>query len=299
MNSVIPVQTPAGLLFPSPGSGTRLNPRWGAIRGIYWSGDSFYDALQTAVTKTLSHGFEGQLSYTWSKTLDTGSASVIGDPYQNSISSPFFFCKSCRRGLADFNIGQNLAANFLWELPAPKATRGLHGAGSGWEIGGILTAQSGLPTTPLIGGDTMGLDSTDPYSFAVRLPGPGCSTGTTGNINTFFNFSCFGISSPPNLMTSRWGRNSIVGPDLWNVDFSVSKNNYIRRISESFNLQFRAEFFNALNHPSFKPPLVGINNQIFDGSQSGVPLTGIAGNLLLSGTSTQPRQIQFALKLNW
>jgi Carboxypeptidase regulatory-like domain/TonB-dependent Receptor Plug Domain len=299
MNSVIPMQTPAGLLFPSPGSGTRLNPNWGAIRGIYWSGDSFYDALESRVTKTIGHGFQGQLSYTWSKAIDTGSASVIGDPFQNSISSPFFFCKSCRRGLADFNIGQNLSANFLWSVPAPKTGKGARWAGSGWEVGGIVTAQSGLPTTPLIGGDTMGLNSSDPYSFAVRLPGPGCSTGTTGNINSYFNLSCFGISQTPNLMMDRWGRNSIIGPNLVNLDLSVYKNNYVRRISESFNLQFRAEFFNVLNHPSFLPPLNSINNQIFDGSQSGIPLTGVAGNLLLSGTSTQPRQIQFALKLNW
>ncbi len=302
MNSVIPIQTSAGLFFPSPpGSGTRLNPNWGAIRGIYWSGDSFYDALEAQVTKRISSGFQVQASYTWSKTIDTGSASVIGDPFQNSISSPFFFCKSCRRGLADFNIGQNFAVNYLWDLPALRTgIMGAHWAGSGWKVSGIFTSQSGLPTTPLIGGDTMGLNNTDPYSFAVRLAGPGCSTGTTGKVSSYFKFSCFGISKTPNLLANRWGRNSISGPSLVNFDFAVFKNNYVRRISESFIVQFRAEFFNLFNHPNFLPPLESVgNNQIFDGSQSGLPLAGVAGNLLLSGTSTQPRQIQIALKLSW
>jgi hypothetical protein len=302
MNSVIPIQTSAGLLFPSPpGSGVTLNPNWGAIRGIYWSGDSFYDALEAQVTKRISHGLQVQASYTWSKTIDTGSASDIGDPFQNSISSPYFFCKSCRRGLADFDIGQNLAVNYFWDLPSPKAQiKRAHWAVSGWKVGGIALVQSGLPTTPLIGGDTVGLNSTDPYSFAVRLPGPGCSRGTTGDVNSYFELSCFGISSTTNLIANRWGRNSIIGPGLANLDFAVHKDNYIRKISESFNVQFRAEFFNVFNHPSFLPPLNSVgNNQIFDGSQSGVPLAGVAGNLLLSGTSTQPRQIQLGLKLSW
>lgn len=313
MNSVIPVATSQGLLFPSPvGTGTKLNPNWGSIRGIYWAGDSFYDALEAQVTKRISHGFQVQGSYTWGKTIDTGSASIIGDPFQNSISSPYFFCKKCRRGPADFDIRNNFVVNYLWDPPAPKTElRGVQWALGGWEVGGIVTAQSGTPTTPTISGDSLGLLNTDPYAFPVRLTGPGCASGTTGDIHNWFNPNCFAYPNPPNLLMNRAGRNSIFGPKLVNFDFSLYKNNYIKRISEDFNIQFRAEFFNVLNHPSFLPPLNAVgNNQVF--------LQGAAGNLAcpasatqptcggvnsfggaITGTSTQPRQIQLAVKVIW
>ena len=71
-----------------------LNPNVGAIRGLYWGGDSEYDALEVQVTKRMSHGFQVQGSYTWGKNIDTGSASSVGDPFTNSISSLFWFCKT-------------------------------------------------------------------------------------------------------------------------------------------------------------------------------------------------------------
>lgn len=80
-----------------------------------------------------------------------------------------------------------------------------------------------------------------------------------------------------------------------NLDFSIFKNNYIRRISESFNIQFRAEMFNILNHPNFALPVSPDNTDIFD--SSGALLTGTAG--LLTKTTTDAREIQFALKVIW
>jgi hypothetical protein len=90
------------------------------------------------------------------------------------------------------------------------------------------------------------------------------------------------------------GRNSLIGPGVINMDFSVYKNNYIKSISENFNVQFRAEFFNVLNHTNFALPVTPDNTDIFDGS--GAP-TGVAG--LLTKTSTTAREIQFSLKLIW
>jgi hypothetical protein len=79
-----------------------------------------------------------------------------------------------------------------------------------------------------------------------------------------------------------------------NLDFSVYKNNYIKRISEDFNAQFRAEFFNILNRTNFAVPVTPNNTDIFD--SSGAP-TGVAG--LLTSTTTTAREIQFALKVTW
>jgi hypothetical protein len=110
VNSVLPVNTSHGLLFPFPaGSGTRLNPKFGDTRGTYWGGDAEYDALEVEMSKRMSHGFQVQGSYTWGKNIDTGSASLVDDPSTNSISSRFWFCRSCRRGLSDFDIAHTLA----------------------------------------------------------------------------------------------------------------------------------------------------------------------------------------------
>src|SRR5215468_9779892 len=90
------------------------------------------------------------------------------------------------------------------------------------------------------------------------------------------------------------GRNSIVGPGLANVDFSLYKNFAMPKISESSKVQFRAEFFNILNHANFAPPLPffgSSNAQLFN--QDGTK-TGAGG---LQATVTQPRDIQFALKV--
>jgi hypothetical protein len=88
-------------------------------------------------------------------------------------------------------------------------------------------------------------------------------------------------------------RNSIVGPSLYNVDFSLFKNMAVKRISESFSVQLRAEFFNVLNHPSFSPPLPFATGALFN--QSGTAAGGGGLNVLV----TQPRDIQFALKVIW
>jgi hypothetical protein len=90
------------------------------------------------------------------------------------------------------------------------------------------------------------------------------------------------------------GRNILTGPGTSNLDFSIFKNNPIKRISESFNMQFRAEFFNLLNHPNFAVPVMPDNTDIFD--STGTP-TGVAG--LITSTTTTEREIQFALKIVW
>jgi hypothetical protein len=88
------------------------------------------------------------------------------------------------------------------------------------------------------------------------------------------------------------GRNILIGPGVTSLDFSMFKNNYIKRISERFNIQFRAEIFNILNHPNFAPPAQGTNTDIFDGTGTLNPAAG-----LLTKTTTTAREIQFAVKV--
>ena len=86
-----------------------------------------------------------------------------------------------------------------------------------------------------------------------------------------------------------------------NLDFSLFKNNYIRKISESFNVQFRAEIFNILNHPNFALPVEPDNTDILDSTGASLDprptINGTGG--VLASTTTQPREFQFAVKVIW
>jgi len=293
-NMVIPTLTPQGYAWPTPiGSGTVVNPHFGDIRNVVWSADSFYDGLVASVLKKMSHGVQIQGSFTWSKAVDDSSSTVAPDAFLNSISSWYWFNPKLTRAVSDFNIGRTLVINGIWQVPTPHS---LSGPGAwllgGWEIGGILKANDGTPFTPVLSGDVLGQNSGDPWDLPNRVKSPGCqSLINPGNIHNYLKLQCFAFPNPANVLGND-GRNPVNGPGFVNLDFSMFKNNYVRRISESFNVQFRAEFFNVLNHANFAPPID--NSTIFNPSGN---LVGSAG--VIDATQGDSREIQFALKLIW
>jgi hypothetical protein len=292
---VLPTLTTQGYLWPSPaGSGTRLNLNTGRLTAAFWEGNSFYDALQVQVKKKFGVGLEIEGSYTWGKTIDTSSGSLVGDEYSNSISSPLWFDTKLNRGLADFNIAHNLEVNFTWGFGTPKWTSGFTAwALGGWQVGGVFEASTGVPFTPGFAGDTLGLKSTDPNIDVPNLSGgSGCgSLVNFGNPIHYIKTQCFTVPNPITLR-GNLGRNTLIGSGLLNFDFSVFKNNYVKRISDTFNVQFRAEFFNILNRANFSPPLD--NRNIFDSSGNPIANAG-----LITSTQTPSRQIQLAVKVIW
>jgi hypothetical protein len=336
-NMVLPTLTSAGYLWPcgpdgngnacaagylptgtqaNPIPSVRLNPNVGRIRSTWWSNSSSYEGLQVGLEKRMSHGFQAQGAYTWSKCIDMGSGGLLGDPYANSLSTLMFFNRQGRRGVCDFNIAHNFVLNYLWQTPKLKFGEAVaeHVLG-GWEFGGVLIASTGSPFTVRIGGDPLGQNNTDPKPFASRVAGPGCANPVNpGNVTNYLKLSCFSPPvAPPSLASQcvlaldgngnpipgtcmnlfgNSGRNGVVGPGLFNIDFSAVKNNYIEGISKAFNMQLRAEFFNILNHPNFQAPLD--NTVLFN--QDGSPAPG-AGTI--TSTSTTSRQIQLALKVIW
>jgi hypothetical protein len=316
-NTVVPVLTSAGYLFPSPvGSGTKLNPKYNQITSLFFDGDLYYNALQVGIQKRMSHGVQLQVSYTWGKAIDTGSGSVAGDQFSNGISSlPAYSLKSAQ-GLADYSIGRTLVINSLWQAPSPKWSGVAGWITNGWQLGAVFKASDGVPFTPTwgTGGDPTGLNNSDDWAYPNHLVGGGCKTAVNpGNPNNYIKTECFAVPTAPSLafynancdgsqgtypqcfnLRGNAGRNSLIGPGLANLDFSMFKNNYVKRISETFNVQFRAEFFNVLNHTNFALPVTPDNTDIFDAT--GAP-TGVAG--LLTKTTTTAREIQFALKIIW
>jgi hypothetical protein len=314
-NMVLPTLTSAGYLWPL--SGTRLNPSVGAISAVFYDANASYEGLQAQLTKRLSHGLQLQGAYTFGKCRDTSSSRIANDSFLNTIAGMMFFNGKQRRGLCDFQIAHNFAMNYVWQSPTPRfgGVAGEHILG-GWEVGGIVTISTGTPFSLLMAGDPLGQGNSTPSDFPDRLWGtPGCANPINpGKVNGYVKLNCFTPAVAPasfaalcrpaaasvaaaipntcmNLFGNN-GRNALIGPGLANFDFSVFKNNFIPRISETFNAQFRVELFNIFNHANFQSPLD--NSTIF--TQTGTPVGG-AGTI--DATTTTSRQIQLGLKLIW
>jgi len=187
----------------------------------------------------------------------------------------------------------------------------------GWEVGGILTVSTGTPFTLAMGGDPIGIKNGDSADFPDRIAGCNPINSNYRSTGQYLNIACFTPPTAPVSMTAQCavnsfsgaaaapsgqiycqnlfgnnGRNSLIGPGLSTLDASIYKNNYIRRISESFNAQFRVEMFNALNHANYQSPIG--TSTVF--SSTGGPVSG-AGKL--TALATDARQIQLSLKVIW
>jgi hypothetical protein len=340
--------TPYGYLFPcgpagagagcTPGTdlsggNAQVNPALGIIRYIYWNTDSHYNGLDVNLDKKFAHGFQFQLGYTFSKSLDDDSQTIAGDTFANGINSPWWFLPKAFYGPSDFNVAHTLTVNGLYTVPTPKfgGSVGEYALG-GWELGGIFTYNSGTPTTPINNSDPLGLGNSGADQFGPLVKVAGCNpiisnyAGSTPGSPNYINPACYSepylptavaqtlkypcasFSNPAtpapagqtycaNLSPLNIGRNSITGPKFYNMDFSILKNFPVKRISEAFNVQFRAEMFNIFNHDNFVPPQPcsgDCNSGLFDGTGA---ITSSAGQIHeLAGL---PREIQFALKLGW
>ncbi len=300
-NSVTPTVTAQGLIYPmrsatGAATGTVVNPGVGQINSLAWLASNTYHGLNVAVTRR-QKGLRLGVSYTWSKSLDNSSASMTGGTFLNGIPGPLLLFPQYMRGLSDFDVRHNFVFNYLWEIPGSKSAKNLKWATNGWQLGGIYRAASGLPFTPVIGGDPLGQRNLNPFDFPDRVNSPECKNPVNpGNADHYIRTECFVVPTPgsatvPPTQAPRLGnagRNSVIGPGISNFDLSLIKNT---KIGERLNVQFRSEFFNVLNHPNFQVP-DRTSAQLFNQSLQRI---STAGRLI--ATSTTSRQIQFALKL--
>jgi hypothetical protein len=268
--------------------GTRPNPHLGA--GFFWytEGNSSYNALQVDVRRRLARGLEFRANYTWSKNLDLNSG-LTGAQAQNQAQMILDRNDLPRDwGLAALNITNQTSISSHYELPFGQGKRWLNNAGgvgskliSGWQLNGIATLLSGFPFTPQVGSNRSGDGDTrnpDRPLLNRSFTGP----VILGSPNEWFNPNAFVLPAAGTYGTL--GRGTFIGPGLADLDLSVFKDTVI---AEGTSLQFRAEFFNALNRANFGTP----NASVF---ASGA-ISASAG--LITSTSTTSRQIQFGLKL--
>src|SRR5258708_17388081 len=236
-----------------------------------WKSGSYYTALQVKRDRRLSHGVKVRGRSTWTRSSDETSGRPAADTFTSEWKAPPWYDLSLNRGLSGFNVGRNLVINGLWNAPTPKTLGGIgNRALGGWQLGIIAAVADGIPITPSIG-----MDGSDLLGEIIRtiippqfLASSSCTSAKSvvnvGNPNAYLNTPCLGlvpqtaVNTPfcdvaratnlgvpgtcPNIR-GNLGRNSIIGPGLENFDFSMVKNNYIPKISQSFNVQFRAEIY--------------------------------------------------------
>jgi hypothetical protein len=263
----------------------------GLITGI---ANSSYNALEASLKKRFSHGISFLAAYTYSKSIDdsstfnlSGSASKPLAGENDLAQNPFDV--NAERGRSLFDARHRFVLSYQWSLPWWRQPQGWYQQILGnWQVNGIVTAMTGTPFTVFDGNDfsvqgsapeVTGFFSNRPNVVAGQNPNAGPKTsGEWLNPNAFQR-----ITQDPTSPVQQFGsagRNIAQGPGYADWDFSLFKN---IRVAESTEVQFRAEFFNLLNHTNFRIPDPDMNSQTFNQILEAQP----------------PRLIQFALKLTF
>jgi outer membrane receptor protein involved in Fe transport len=282
------------------------------------AGASWYNALGASVSKRFSHGLQLLASYTWASALETNPGYTTGGfaggartGDQNSARANY--------GFDGFVRPQRFIVSYVYELPGFKSGSGLKTRVlGGWSVAGVATFQNGQKMTITETNSLNAFGIVNGQGDRAQLA-PGCNNqnlvtrgSVTAKIDNYFNTSCFtlppiiGDPEPPNscgqlscpAVATAFGNsgNGIVsGPDQRNFDISA-----IKKIpfTESKSLEFRAEFFNAFNTPSFSNPSLNAGTVATTPPPNIVPVFQPDSSFgHITSTSVAPRIIQFALKL--
>jgi hypothetical protein len=267
-----------GKVVPNP----RINPLYSSLYDDKAIGLSQYAAMQVALNRRFTTNATAQLSYTWSHCIDIGSIFTGGEGGNNGGNQNPLNMNEGDKGNCDFNIAQTLRVNGLYTLPFKG-----NAFVTGWQLSGIESVSTGPPLSP-----TMGFDNMGDVSGATPRPNvvPGCTDLILGLPTRWFNPARY--SQPTPGTPGNAGRTNILGPGLVNTDFSILKDTRIPKISEAFDIQFRAELFNIFNHANFSLPTATVFTQTSTGGA--VPATTAGQITSTVGTS---RQIQFGVKI--
>jgi Carboxypeptidase regulatory-like domain len=300
------------------------DPRFSAVTQFSTGENSHYHGLQLTAMKRLSHGLQGQVNYTWSRCMDTVSNGGFLQFSAGGILSPLPGLLARDYGPCDYDIRDNLNAQFVYQLPIKIRNSLLSPALNGWQISGTMFWHSGVPfsvlSTPYSANGNGIVQGSGPQ-FASVVPGvplyqhhaiPGVTQpGTIQwlNPNAFVSAvdpstgQCYGGDNPQHCQFGDLGRNALRGPDfVWN-DFYLTK---WFPLNERVKLRIEGQFFNVFNHPNFGLPsmvLAGIPGK--PATQTGfgaltyttAPPTGLLGVGL--GGDSSPRMIAFQARLEF
>lgn len=269
----------------APGPRSLLNPNVNSILAILNRESSTYHSLQAKLQKRFARGFYLLGAYTFSKSIDDASFTAVGSDASTPLPQDSRNWRA-ERAASDFDFRHRLVVSYICEIPVGKGRRFLGAAPAlvnhvlgGWQVNGITSLQSGNVFTPIVANPR----TNGGPGGAIRpdRAGNGGLPDSERSIQRWFDTSAFvaqGAGGTDPFHFGNSGRNILRGPRLVNFDFSAFKEFPIR---ERRSLEFRAEFFNVLNHANFLLPDRSVD----------LPTSGVISRV------RDPRLIQFALKL--
>jgi hypothetical protein len=258
-----------------------------SLRELESEGSSWYNALESSLTKSAGRELQFLASYTFSKTLDTDGADINGTSAGTTLTLGDQNSPSQRWGRASFDRTHRFVFSTTWTIPSPPHSLSRVVLG-GWALAAIATIQSGSALT------VTNTNSTNVFGISedrAQLSGT-CSKSqfvaegsVESKLNDYFNSACF--AKPPIIgadgIGTAFGNSAtglVDGPGQANLDIALSKAIALNWPTENSSLRFRAEFYNALNHPQFASPDTNFSSATFG---------------VITRTSVNPRVGQLAL----
>jgi hypothetical protein len=227
----------------------RPNPLFGEIRKIQNDGYSHYDALTVVLRQRTFHRVAGQVSYTWAHDLDLSSDSNDGGTLSQQYNPAADY------GNANWDIRNRVIGLVTYSLPTFSGSNLLlRQALGGWEVNGVVNVQSGKPFNVTLNYNSAGLSQGTQRPNFVHAPHAGCSLKNYINNTTCIDSTAYTLPANINAGQYAFGntsRNTLHGPGFSYENLSLFKN---FPIHERVTFQFRAEAFNAFNHPSADNP---------------------------------------------
>ena len=251
-------------------------------------GSSWYNALEVSLTKRLNHGLQFLASYTFSKTLDTDGSDINSTSSGNALTLGDQDSPRQRWGRPSFDRPHRFVFSGTWTLPNPS--RGVQRAIFGnWDLAAVATIQSGTALTiaETNANNLFGISEDRAQLSGSCAKNQLITAGPIGSrLNNYLNKSCFTapvVIGADGIGTAfgNSGTGIVTGPGQANFDIAFTKEVYFRWSSQNCAIQFRAEFFNALNHPQFSNPDTNVSSPTFG---------------VISSTSVNPRVVQLALR---
>jgi hypothetical protein len=286
------------------------NPGTGVVQyagfspAIGWRGSvgaSSYNALSVSVRRPFAHGLLVAANYQYAHELDNGS-NGSGDGDEASPQNPL--CVSCEWASGAWDARHVLNGNAVYELPFGHGKRMLnHGVAAavagGWQLTTAALARTGFPVNILLPSSYV-----SPYGNSGTLrpqlkPGVSLSPAGGRTISHWFNASAF--MAPPNnggtlLSFGDAPRNFLTGPGTWQVDTGVAKT---FALAERARIELRSEFYNVFNHPQLGQPQSIFGQSGFGTIINTVNLNTAIVNPITPVGSGTPREIQFAVRLEF
>lgn len=251
-------QVPEDKLGPNDNPSGRPYPQFQGLSGSTNNAISNYNSLQATIQRRLVSGLEFNFNYTWSKFLDDQDSSGWGSRggwqnYQNS------FVPSANYGPSNFDIRNMFKGQVIYELPIGRGRRFVNNNRAldliigGWQTSATIIAQGGNPFPLTTGNNNTSYNQTGGYTQYPNRIGDPFNVPGGRSINNWYNLAAFAVPAPATYGNE--SRNSLRGPGLTNVNFSLGKNfNLANFLNHSVVMQIRADATNVFNHPSFGQP---------------------------------------------